>query len=134
MKGLTRPRNLDWIKLDITILSTIVLLSVFFTGLVFLVCQSEFCLGLWIKSCRLVNYCTIRAIVKIKMLRKVVFGTFRPIVNRSVLCTKRGTARGAEKRAGGAGNGRSLGICERACSTGAGETSQGRPTWPLSPP
>ena len=84
--GLTRPRNLDWIKLDITILSTetIVLLSVFFTGLVFLVFQSEFCLGLWIKSCRLVNYCTIRAIVKIKMVRKVVFGTFRPIVNRSV--------------------------------------------------
>jgi len=75
---------LDWIKLDITILSTIVLLSVFFTGLVFLVCQSEFCLGLLIKSCRLVNYCTIRAIVKIKMLRKVVFGTFQPIVNRSV--------------------------------------------------
>jgi hypothetical protein len=62
--GLTRPRNLDWIKLDITILSTetIVLLSVFFTGLVFLVFQSEFCLGLWIKSCRLVNYCTIRAL------------------------------------------------------------------------
>jgi len=65
-------------------LLTIVLLSVFFTGLVFLVCQSEFCLGLWIRSCRLVNYCTIRAIVKIKMVRKVVFGTFRPTVNRSV--------------------------------------------------
>jgi hypothetical protein len=42
--------------------------------------------------------------VKIEMELKVVFGTFRPIVNRSVLCTKRGTARGAEKRAGGAGN------------------------------
>ena len=51
----------------------------------FLVCQSEFCLGLWIKSCRLVNYCTIRAIVKFKMVRKVVFGTFRPITNISVL-------------------------------------------------
>ena len=36
--GLTLPGNLDWIKLDITILSTIVLSSVFFTGLVFLVC------------------------------------------------------------------------------------------------
>ena len=32
-------------SLDITILSTIVLLSVFFTVLVFLVCQSEFCPG-----------------------------------------------------------------------------------------
>jgi len=73
------PRNLDWIKLNITILSTIVLLSVFFTCLVFLVCHSEFCLGLSIKICRLVNYCTIWAIVKIKMVRKVVFGTFRHV-------------------------------------------------------
>ena len=86
---MTRPRHLDWIKLDITILSTIVLLSVFFTGLVFLVCQSEFCPGLWIKSRVLVNYCTIRAIVKIKMVLKVVFGTSLPIVNRRVRCTKR---------------------------------------------
>jgi len=53
-----------------------------FTGLVVLVCQSKFCPGLWIKSCGFVNYCTIRAIVKIKMVLKVVFGTFRPIVNR----------------------------------------------------
>jgi hypothetical protein len=28
------------------------------------------------QSCGLVNYCTIRAIVKIKMVLKVVFGTF----------------------------------------------------------
>ena len=35
-----------------------------------------------IKSCGLVNYLYDRAIVKIKMVLKVVFGTFRPIVNR----------------------------------------------------
>ena len=68
----------------ITILTTIVLLSVFCAGLVFLVCQSEFCPGVKIKSYGLVNYCTIRAIVGMKMVRKVVFGTFRPFVNRSV--------------------------------------------------
>jgi hypothetical protein len=73
-----------------------------FTGLVFLVCQSEFCPGLWIKSCGLVNYCTIRSIVKIKMVLKVVFGTFRPIVNRKKRAMyKVGTARDAEKRAAG---------------------------------
>jgi len=41
-------------------------------------------LGLWIKSCRLVNYCTIRAFVKIKMVRKVVFGTLRCVHAGSV--------------------------------------------------
>ena len=65
-------------------------------------CQSEFCPGLWIKSCGLVNYCTIRSIVKIKMVLKVVFGTFRPIVNRKKRAMyKVGTARDAEKRAAG---------------------------------
>jgi len=67
-----------------------------FTGLVVLVCQSEFCPGLWIKSCGLFNYCSIRAIVKIKMVLKVVFGTFQPIVNRSVRCTK-GEQAGTQK-------------------------------------
>jgi len=79
------------------------------------VCQSEFCLGLWIKSCRSVNYCTIRAIVEIKMVRKVVFGTFRPIVNISVLvlvlvlvlrnCAVTVSSTGAKKQIQGDDNG-----------------------------
>ena len=73
----------QWIKLDITILSTIVVLNVFFTVLVVLLCQSEFCQGLWIKSCGLVNCCSIRAIVKIKMVLKVCCTeTFRQDLRR----------------------------------------------------
>ena len=54
-----------------------------FTCLVVLVCQQVFCLGLWIKSCGLVNYCTIRAIVKIKMVLKVCCTeTFRQDLRR----------------------------------------------------
>ncbi len=82
------------------------------------VCQSEFCPGLWIKSRVLVNYCTIRAIVKIKMVLKVVFGTSLPIVNRRVRCTKREESGMQRSVRGGAGNGLSLGISERAGSTG----------------
>ena len=81
----------------------------------YFLCHSEFCPGVWIKSCRLVNYCTIRAIVKIKMVRKVVFGTFRPIVNISVLvlvlvlvlrnCAVTVSSTGAKKQIQGDDNG-----------------------------